>query len=475
MSNVSNTGNRRGFKPKKKNTSGSKPQNASSSGGNNKYKKRRRAENKGPEIDANGNEKKSFKSRFSKSDNNESRSKSSGGRNARPGNNSNKGKPGGRPQSRGRKASTLDPNLLIKKAEYREEKVYVSDRFIEDLPVSNPLRQCLIKKGYKKPTEIQDKTLEALLQGRNLLGIAQTGTGKTGAFLVPIIEQLLQKSQNSFALIIAPTRELALQIQEEFISMSKGLRLFSSCFIGGTNINRDIQNLRRSPHLVIGTPGRLLDLAERRALNFKPFNTLVLDEFDRMLDMGFARDVNRIIRQMHQRRQTMLFSATLDKSQQQLIDEILVDPITVKVSTGDSTGSQIEQDIIRIKPGEDKFKVLLDMLNREEFKKVIVFDESKHKVKRLCQKLNRNGIRSEEIQGNKTQNARQNALKAFKENRSWVLVATDVAARGIDVSDVTHVINFQVPMTYDSYIHRIGRTGRAGQVGMAYTFVDHSN
>ena len=386
------------------------------------------------------------------------------------------GKPGNnrRPMrsGSGRKKSTLDPNLLIRKASGAEVKEYVSERIYDDMPISANLKECLHKKGFKRPTEIQDRTLEDLMEGRDMLGIAQTGTGKTGAFLIPIIEKLLNNRRKSYALVVVPTRELATQVEEEFTSMTKGLGMQSAVFIGGTNINRDIQNLRKPNNVIIGTPGRLLDLSSRKVLDFSRFNTLVLDEFDRMLDMGFIHDVKRIIGAMQQRKQTMLFSATLDRTQEALINDILDNPLTVKVSQGDSTGDNIDQDIIKVVNGDDKFKVLLNMVSDEAYDKVLLFEETKHKASRLCKKLNSAGITSDQIHGNKSQNARQNALNSFKQGKIKVLVATDVAARGIDVSDVTHVINYQVPMTFDSYIHRIGRTGRAGKTGKAYTFVD---
>ncbi|MEZ5071942.1 MAG: DEAD/DEAH box helicase [Bacteroidales bacterium] len=331
--------------------------------------------------------------------------------------------------------------------------------------------QNLRAKGYERPTEIQDKTLESLLDGRDLLGIAKTGTGKTGAFLVPIVQHMLESNRNLQALVLVPTRELALQVQEEFQSMTKGLRLYSACFIGGTNINKDLHILRKRQDVVIGTPGRLLDLQSRRALDLGQFTTLVLDEFDRMLDMGFIHDIKRILGMMDRRNQNMLFSATLDTSQQGIIDSILRDPVTVKVSEGNVSADGIDQDVIRVAPGEDKFRKLVDLLHRDGFDKVLLFEETKHRVNRLCVRLNKSGIQAVQIHGNKSQNARQQALSAFKSGKVRVLVATDVAARGLDIQDVSHVVNYQVPLTHDSYIHRIGRTGRAGKGGMAYTFV----
>lgn len=371
-----------------------------------------------------------------------------------------------------RKKSTLDPQLLVKKAKISELKEYVSKREYSSMPIHQQLKEALAIKGYIKPTEIQDRTLEALLDKRDILGIAQTGTGKTGAFLIPIINQLIENNSKPFAMVVVPTRELAIQVQQEFKSMTKGLNLFSACFIGGTNINKDLQILRRDSHLIIGTPGRILDLVNRKALDLRKLNTLILDEFDRMLDMGFVHDVKRIINGMQNRKHTLLFSATLNDKQNNLIKDILNKPVTVKISNGSSTGDNINQDIIRISSEDDKFGILLEMLNRNNFKKILLFEETKHKVNRLCAKLNKAGIISDQIQGNKSQNARQKALGRFKSGEIKVLVATDVAARGIDVSDITHVINYQVPESFDSYIHRIGRTGRAGKTGEAFTFVD---
>jgi ATP-dependent RNA helicase RhlE len=303
------------------------------------------------------------------------------------------------------------------------------------------------------------------------MGIAKTGTGKTGAFLIPLIHRLVEGARFQ-TLVMVPTRELACQVEDEFKSMAHGLGLYSACFIGGTNLDRDVQKLKRHSHLVVGTPGRLLDLLDRGALHLDQFGVLILDEFDRMLDMGFVRDVQRIVKAMTGRRQTMLFSATVDSTQQHLIDNMLRNPKVVKVSNGGATGDHIAQEVIRVREGDEKYNTLLDMIRQDDFEKVLVFAETKGWVKRLHKKLVASGIKADLIHGDKTQNTRQRALDEFKQGRVQVLVATDVAARGLDVSDVTHVINYQLPRTYDSYIHRIGRTGRAGKGGKAYTFVE---
>jgi ATP-dependent RNA helicase RhlE len=370
------------------------------------------------------------------------------------------------------KESKLDNRSFVKKATPVIETKYNAILHVKDLPVDKRIVENLLTKGYEKPTEIQEKTLSAILDGRNLLGLAQTGTGKTAAFLVPIVNNLLQSSPAFQVLIVIPTRELAVQIEDELKSITKGLKIFSEVFIGGTSVGRDLQKLKRPSHFIIGTPGRLLDMANQGALKFSNFNTLVLDEFDRLLDMGFSNDIKKMVSAMNNRKQTVLFSATEDQGQKKLINELLINPLEVRINRNNSTGDHIDQEIIQVKDGEDKMDLLTALINQPAFQKVIVFAETKRWVSKVCKELKRRGIKSDEIHGNKSQNYRQNALNNFKNEKIKVLVATDVAARGIDVEEVSHVINYQKPKSMDSYIHRIGRTGRAGKSGKAYTFVN---
>jgi ATP-dependent RNA helicase RhlE len=304
------------------------------------------------------------------------------------------------------------------------------------------------------------------------MAISKTGSGKTAAFLIPIIEHALKDPRNYTALVVTPTRELALQIEEEFKSLSTGMSLYSATFIGGTNINSDLPKLARKLQVIVGTPGRLLDLSDRRVLDLRKVNTLVLDEFDRMLDMGFVLDVNKLVNRIGARDQTLLFSATLEPGQKKLIDGLLSNPVEVKVSTGATTNENIEQQTIRVPEGQDKFEVLADLFANPDLEKVILFTETKRLADRLAKKLIQAGIKAGQIHGDKSQNFRNRMIEEFKSGDIRVLVATDVAARGIDVADVSHVINYQLPMTMDAYIHRIGRTGRAGKVGHAITFVN---
>lgn len=380
---------------------------------------------------------------------------------------------GGGNRGKKKQPPELDAALFQKKAlTAQEAKPYSPTRKISELPVHEILRDNLLKKGYEYPTEIQDKSLEAMLDRQDVLGIAQTGTGKTGAFLIPLIDGLIDVKADFQVLVIVPTRELAVQVEQEFKSITKGLNLYCACFIGGTNLNKDLSTLRRPSHIVIGTPGRMMDLARQKALNFGKFDTLVLDEFDRLLDMGFSKDIQKIVQSMHHREHTVLFSATEEKSQKKLIDELLNNPEEVRVSNGAVSGDNIDQEIIRVEEGQNKLDVLVDMLHKPEFQKVLIFVETKRGVSGLYKKLIQRGVKADQIHGDKSQNARLAALNSFKTGKIQVLLATDVAARGLDITEVSHVINYQPPRSMDAYIHRIGRTGRAGKSGIALTFVN---
>jgi ATP-dependent RNA helicase RhlE len=367
--------------------------------------------------------------------------------------------------------SKLNPNDLIKKSSITQDTQYVSEINFSNFSLHAKLEKAIADKGYVRPTEIQERSIPQLMSGKNMVGIAATGTGKTGAFLIPIIHQILENSAQS-ALVVVPTRELAQQVLEEFTSLTKGMQFQSSCFIGGTNMSKDLANSRRKHQFIVATPGRLMDLVKRGALQIKGTSILVLDEFDRMLDMGFINDVRKIANAVSGRKQTMLFSATVDKSQESLIREFVQNPIRVNVTKGNNSSDHVEQGIIKVSSSENKFDVLLEMLNKASFEKVILFAETKRTADKISKQLCNSGLRSDVIHGNKSQNYRTKAIQLFKAGKTQILVATDVAARGIDVDNVSHVINYQMPLTMDSYIHRIGRTGRAGKPGMAYTFIN---
>lgn len=369
---------------------------------------------------------------------------------------------------------TLDPALFVKSATIKTEKSnrYIPTRRISNLPVDRKIISNLLNKGYEIPTEIQDRTIDYILDGRNVMGLAQTGTGKTAAFLIPLIHNLLESRALNQVLIIAPTRELAVQTNDELISMTKGLNISSVCLIGGTNVAADIRKVNRANHFVIGTPGRLMDLSRQGALKLSHFSTVILDEFDRLLDMGFWRDIEFLIERMKNRKQTVLFSATEEKDQKPKIQKLLDNPVEVRTLNENKSADTVDQEIVSVANGQNKMEVLLSMVRDESFVKVLVFAETKRWVSRICKDLRRAGIHADEIHGNKSQNYRLNALESFKSKKIQVLVATDVAARGLDISQVSHVINYQQPKNMDSYIHRIGRTGRAGQSGKAITFIN---
>lgn len=366
----------------------------------------------------------------------------------------------------------IDPTKFVNAAtKPTEQTPYAAKHAFTDFGFTNELQRNLDQKGYTIPTAIQDQSIHAAIEGRDVIGLANTGTGKTAAFLLPIIQRLKTDNHKQAALIIAPTRELATQIDDEFRAFARGLKLYSAVCVGGMNIRPQIQQLSRHPHLIIGTPGRLKDLLDQKALRLAHVSFFVLDEADRMLDMGFMPDLKAIMSHLPEKRQSLCFSATITPDISKLLDELLIDPVTVSVRTQE-TSEHVEQNIVRYDGREDKFTKLTEILDNPSFERVLIFGETKFGVQRLADTLSRAGKRSEAIHGNKSQPQRQRSLKAFKDGRVHILVATDVAARGLDIPNVNLVINYDTPQTFDDYIHRIGRTGRAGQAGHALTFVD---
>lgn len=350
-----------------------------------------------------------------------------------------------------------------------KEVAYSPKHSFADFALVDGLKNNIVKKGYVTPTPIQDQAIPVILDGRDIVGIANTGTGKTAAFLLPLIHKVYN-GVNEQVLILAPTRELAVQINDELKGFIGNVGMRSVCAVGGMPIGAQIRELRYYNSFVIGTPGRIKDLMERGVLDISKFKTVVLDEADRMLDMGFVNDMRLIMSKMSKERHTLFFSATLSQDIEKLISEFLNNPVRISVKTGD-TSKNVHQDVMRV--GEvSKVNVLHDLLNKDEFEKVLVFARTKHGVQKLSDELSKRGVSSTAIHGNKNQTQRQRALNDFKTNRAKVLVATDVAARGLDIPNVSHVINYDVPGTHEDYIHRIGRTGRAGKLGKAITFVE---
>jgi len=384
----------------------------------------------------------------------------------------NRGRSGGGNSRRGPMKKYINPSKFINHATPKaEEIVYEPKNKFADFPFGSQLHHNISKKGYDLPSSIQDQAIPHIIDGKDVIGIANTGTGKTAAFLLPIIEHQTGVSLRPSVLIIAPTRELAQQIDEEFRIFGQGLGLYSALIVGGVPAERQIRDLKRRPHFIIGTPGRLKDMMNRRYINLENINTLVLDEADRMLDMGFLPDIRAILSEVPRDRQTLFFSATITPEISALVSSFSKDPITISVRTGE-TSDHVEQDVIEARDKSHKVELLTDLLGKKEYEKVLVFGETKFGVQRLSDFLDNSGIPSVAIHGNKNQSQRQRALKQFKDGRVRVMVATDVAARGLDIPNVSHVINFDTPQTYDDYIHRIGRTGRGGASGHAHTFVE---
>jgi len=346
----------------------------------------------------------------------------------------------------------------------------------KDLKLAEPLLRALGEEGYATPTPIQGKSIPALLEQRDLLGIAQTGTGKTASFALPLLHRLSLSNRKAVsnkprALILAPTRELATQISENLFAYGRHLHLRTAVVFGGTSIRAQIQAMARGVHILVATPGRFMDLMAQGHIILDNVEVFVLDEADRMLDMGFVRDVKKIAAALPRERQTVLFSATMPKAVQGLANGLLTDPVRVEVAPAATTAEKIAQKILFV-PKEKKRELMCELLKDEAIKRVLVFTRTKRGADRVAKFLQNSGVRADAIHGNKAQNARQRALTGFKSGRIRALVATDIAARGIDVDGVTHVINFELPDDPENYVHRIGRTARAGSSGIALSFCD---
>lgn len=375
-------------------------------------------------------------------------------------------------RGRGRRPEReLDFTQFVKKAiQTTEVEVYNPKHRFADFEMHSKLKANVAAAGYVHPTPIQDGVIPHILEGRDIIGIANTGTGKTAAFLLPLIHKMF-KYQKEKVLIIVPTRELALQIEDELRKFATGSGLRSALVIGGAHMDGQIRSLARNPSFVIGTPGRLKDLIERGKLSLSEFNHIVLDEVDRMLDMGFIADIKHLVSLMKSPRQSMFFSATMPREIAELAKKFLTDPVTIAIKSR-ATSENVDQDVVRVSPKEDKLEVLHNLLLKPEFGKVLIFGRTKYAVDKLAHKLEERGFKADSIHGDKSQSQRQRALRRFTQNEIAILVATDVAARGLDIPDVTHVINYELPENYEDYIHRIGRTGRGSKKGNALTFIN---
>ncbi len=363
----------------------------------------------------------------------------------------------------------IDISKFVNRATTVVEEIYTPTHTFADFKVDAKLKENIAKRGFVIPSPIQDQSIPNALQGRDIIGLANTGTGKTAAFLIPTINKILADKKHK-AIIITPTRELAIQIQKECIELAKGLSIFNVTCVGGAPIRAQIMGLSRAHNIVIGTPGRLKDLLDRGDLNISNVSTVILDEADRMLDMGFIDDVKYFLKHIPENRQMLLFSATMAPAIESLIHNFLKNPVKISVKTRD-TSKNVDQDVVRVADKTKKFDILCELLTSPEFSKVLIFAETKRSVDRLEKDLIARRFRAEAIHGDKRHNERQRALAAFSTGKNQILIATDVAARGLDISGVTHVINFEVPQSYDTYVHRIGRTGRGSSKGKALTFV----
>lgn len=368
-----------------------------------------------------------------------------------------------------RKPQQVDVSRFIQKAVPTAKEQYIPKNTFLDFSFADQLQQNITFNHYIQPTPIQDQSIGYILNGKDVIGIAQTGTGKTAAFLLPLIQKTFIDRSNK-VLIIAPTRELAVQIEKEFRIFSYRMSINAALCIGGASMGRQIHALRRKPQFVIGTPGRIKDLEQQRILDLSIFTNVVLDEVDRMLDMGFIRDISSILSQLRKERQSLFFSATVPPSVQQVMETFLLNPVTVSIKAT-SASDNVNQDVVKMN-GKPKIEILHELLMKDEFQKVLLFGRTKWGIEKLYRELSTRGFRVAAIHGNKRQNQREKALDQFRHDRIQILLATDVASRGIDIPNVSHVINYDLPETHEDYIHRIGRTGRADKYGTALTFID---
>lgn len=369
-----------------------------------------------------------------------------------------------------RPIKTFNPSHMVGAIpEHVEEAPYVAQHTFADFQLAPTLLANVLAKGYTVPTPIQDQTIPQILDGKDLIGIANTGTGKTAAFLIPLIQKIYSNKFQK-VLIVSPTRELASQINDEFRSFVRGLGVYSVLAIGGTSMQRQRNDLNRPFNFLIGTPGRIKDLVNTRMLRMEDYKIVVLDEADHMVDIGFIHDIQFIVSKLPQPRQSLFFSATIGGKVREIIQQFVTDPITVSVKTQEMAAN-VEQQTVKV----DRYKKiehLQNLLGQKEFEKVLIFGRTKHGVQRLSDELVKRGFKADAIHGNKAQGQRLRTLDRFKRNEITILLATDVAARGLDIPNVSHVINYDLPDTQDAYTHRIGRTGRADKKGIALTFVE---
>ncbi len=370
-----------------------------------------------------------------------------------------------------RKSSGISTNQYIAKAiETETSNIYVTDALFNDFNLDPILQKNILSKRYTIPTKIQNEAIPAIMAGKDILGIASTGSGKTAAFLLPMINKFLNDGTQT-CLIVVPTRELGSQIQDEFRELAKGTNLKSVLIIGGKSIRDQMYILDKRPHFIIATPGRLKDIFDRRGVNLGEVNNVILDEVDRMLDMGFIDDIRYIIDKLDPNRQSLFFSATMSFKAEAIANSLLKNPVKVEIES-QSPQHNVDQDVIRVDGSKRKEEVLLDLLSKEEFKRVLIFTRTKRNADKLSDYLYNQKLNVDALHGDKRQSQRTRIIDGFKRGDFNILIATDVASRGLDVNNITHVINYDEPECYEDYIHRIGRTGRAGKKGYALTFID---